>query len=453
MFRRPRPPGSPESASNPGPSSRTVNVSTPRRSASRTAIGSARGVLARVPHRLGAAEPHGRLDLRREAAGHPAVVERHRRVRGAELGPQRRDEPLLGQHQRRHPVRGRGEHRLGVGELPGELRQPLPGLVEIAGGDLVLDQAERELQRDEVVLGAVVQVALDAPALAVHLGDGPAARHGDLLGVRERGPQLALQLDPGPAGLEDDPEAVGDVGEQLGALRVQPGHRLAVDGQHADLLGAVPDRHLDQVVGPEPGSPVRPRVGAVAQAGPADRQAADARAQTAGDGLGDPRQVGCGRRPRRGQRPIGQGRPGQGGDVGEHPVGRRPRAVEQPVDHPLGPDVQRPEGQRHQHRRHRGRPRGTEHRRGDRLQHDEPAAAHRHHEQHREAAAEPALGRPQPVVAGGDQHDDRDRGRGEAGEPEQQRDRGGRGRAGRGPWRSGRPASGPVPRPARPAAP
>ena len=80
------------------------------------------------------------------------------------------DEPLLGQHERRHPVRGRGEHRLGVGELPGELGEPLPRLVEIAGGDLVLDQVERELQRDEMVLGAVVQVALDAPALTVHLG-------------------------------------------------------------------------------------------------------------------------------------------------------------------------------------------------------------------------------------------------------------------------------------------
>jgi len=76
-----------------------------------------------------------------------------------------------------------------------------------------------------------MQVALDATALAVHLGDGPATRHGDLLGVRERRTQLPFQLDPGPAGLEHDPEAVRDVGEQLGALRVQPGHRLAVDGQ------------------------------------------------------------------------------------------------------------------------------------------------------------------------------------------------------------------------------
>ena len=127
--------------------------------------------------------------------------------------------------------------------------------------------------------------------------------------MRERGAQLALQLDPGPAGLEDDAEAVRDVGEQVGALGVQARHRLAVDREHADLLGAVPDRHLDQVAGTEAGDPVGPRVGAVAQARPPHREPAQARAEAARDGLGDPRQVGCGAEaPRRAAGSSGSGR-------------------------------------------------------------------------------------------------------------------------------------------------
>ena len=139
---------------------------------------------------------------------------------------------------------------------PASFASHVAGLVEVAGGDLVLHQAERQPQRHQVVLRAVVQVALDAPALAVHLRDRPAAGHGDLLGVRERGAQLALQLDPRPAGLEDDAQTVRDVGEQVGALGVQARHRLAVDREHPDLLGAVPDRYLDQVGGAEAGDPV-----------------------------------------------------------------------------------------------------------------------------------------------------------------------------------------------------
>ena len=178
------------------------------------------------------------------------------------------------------------------------------------GGDLVLDQAEREPQRHQVVLRTVVQVALDAPPLAVHLGDGPAARHRDLLGVRERGPQLSLQLDPGPAGLEHDSEGVSDVGEQVGALGLQPRHRLAVDRQHADLLAAVPDRHLDQVGdGETGGGAVGPLVGAVTQARPPHGEPADTRAQAESDSLGDSGQVRRGRgRPRRRSTWTGSGR-------------------------------------------------------------------------------------------------------------------------------------------------
>ena len=250
----------------------------------------------------------------------------------------------------------------------------------------------------------------------------PPARHGDLLGVRERGAQLALQLDPRPAGLEHHAEAVGDVGEQVRrAGRAGPARGLAVDREHADLLGAVPDRHLDQVRrrrSRRRGRSTR-RCG---RAAPAAARSAGRRSRPAHGATASATRARSGASPSRRRR---QRRPGQRGDVGEHAVGRGPRPVEQPVDDPLGADVQRPERQRDQ----RPSPaavappapstptatvRST----------TNAAAPDRHHEQHREAAAEPALGGPQPVVAGGDQHDDGDRGRRQPGEPEQQRDRG-----------------------------
>ena len=83
---------------------------------------------------------------------------------------QRLDDPALGEGRRRHPGGGLGEHRLGGVDLLDDVAEPVPGGVELPRADLVLDEPEREAQRDQVVLGAVVQVALDRPALAVHLG-------------------------------------------------------------------------------------------------------------------------------------------------------------------------------------------------------------------------------------------------------------------------------------------
>jgi hypothetical protein len=101
-------------------------------------------VLARVVHRLQAAEVHRRLDVVGELAVHAARIHRDRRLPGRQLLVQRPDEPHLGQQRRRDTHGGLGEDRLGHVDLVDELFEPGPRLVELGRGHLVLDQAEGE---------------------------------------------------------------------------------------------------------------------------------------------------------------------------------------------------------------------------------------------------------------------------------------------------------------------
>jgi hypothetical protein len=144
-------------------------------------------MLARVLHGLQAAEVDRGLDVGRvpaERAGlHPG---RQRAVAGR--GEQRIGQPVRPQQRRVDPVREAAQLPRGVPDLGAELLQQA-GQVRVPPGQLRGHQ-QLDRQAGQLLLGAVVQVALDAPALRV--GGGHDAR--------PRGPQLvvlAAQLIPG----------------------------------------------------------------------------------------------------------------------------------------------------------------------------------------------------------------------------------------------------------------
>ena len=88
--------------------------------------------------------------------------------------------------------------------------------VGVAVGELLLGQAQLHRQRDELRLGAVVQVALDAPQPrgGVVDGQGPALRAGGWPGSARAacaGPRVGLHqrpADPGPASSRQSPPAL-----------------------------------------------------------------------------------------------------------------------------------------------------------------------------------------------------------------------------------------------------
>jgi hypothetical protein len=135
-------------------------------------------------------------------------------------------------------------------------------------GDLAAGEPQMERQRDEPLLGAVVQVTLQAPALRVADLDQPQARGADLLDPRA---QLRLQ----PLVLEAEGGGGGRAADELG-LRAQ---RVVVDeGGHpvpveVDLRERPPGPGLREphrpavAVDPEAvlGQPVGDRQGVVAQ--------------------------------------------------------------------------------------------------------------------------------------------------------------------------------------------
>ena len=208
-------------------------------------------------------------------------------------------------------------------------------------------QAELDGQRDQLLLGAVVQVPLDPAAFGV-LGLGqPAPGREQLV---DRGPQLGGQL-----GVAHDQAGLGgQVPEQavLGA-----GQRLAgrlAQGDRAEQVVAVPDRH-------HPGCGVEDR-----QFGGAVQLHRGGRGRTARPDRAGP-QLGADPDPR--LDPAGAGRAGQqrdhpvqgvaqvelaghvGGEVGQDLVRRGAFAVDQAVGQQAGPLPQRLEHQRDGDRR------------------------------------------------------------------------------------------------------
>ena len=82
-----------------------------------------------------------------------------------------------------------------LGERGGQLAlgrgHELLGGGGVAAADAALGELELERERDEALLGAVVEVALEPPALRVARRDQPLARRAQL---REAGPRLGVQV-------------------------------------------------------------------------------------------------------------------------------------------------------------------------------------------------------------------------------------------------------------------
>ena len=146
------------------------------------------GVLRDVGERLRDREVHRALDDRREAHGPDLDPDVDRRPRGERVN--RRAEARLGEDLRVDAAGelaelGEGGLRLGRGLVEAELR----GRVEVVA-EARPCQAQRERQRYETLLGAVVEVAFDPLSLGVPGRDDPRPRRLDLV---ELGLDLGLE--------------------------------------------------------------------------------------------------------------------------------------------------------------------------------------------------------------------------------------------------------------------
>ena len=182
------------------------------------------GVLGGVGQRLADDEVGGGLDLVGEAP-----IDRHvqmcRKRRAAAEFVERGREPALGEQRRVDAV---GQ----LAQLRERERERFAGLAHERSGrrrlarELCLEQPERHRDRDEPLLGAVVEVALDPPPLGVGRLDQPRARR---LQLDQPGAQLGLQalvLEREARGRADRPHELGVVLEH-GVVQ-QHGDRLSV---------------------------------------------------------------------------------------------------------------------------------------------------------------------------------------------------------------------------------
>ena len=140
------------------------------------------GVLGHVGQRLGDDEVDGALDRRRRALRH-VDRQRHRHRAAGDDRRQRGVEPAVLEDrgvEAAHEVAQLGQRLLGLLVRAGDELQRAVGI----GGELLLGPAEVHAERDQPLLRAVVQVALDAAALG--------------LGAVERGGAARVELlDPG----------------------------------------------------------------------------------------------------------------------------------------------------------------------------------------------------------------------------------------------------------------
>src|SRR5207247_10272113 len=115
----------------------------------------------------------GGRDRLGEAAAAQAQLDGKRRPVGERL--ERRVEPPVGEHCGMDAARELAELFEGDRELtPGPRKQLFRG--RWIGGELRLGEAERDRERDESLLGAVVEVALEPAPLLVSGGDKTGAR-------------------------------------------------------------------------------------------------------------------------------------------------------------------------------------------------------------------------------------------------------------------------------------
>src|SRR3954452_22894367 len=142
-------------------------------------------------------------------------------------------EPLVREERRIDPASEVAEILEGLRRLGLELRQHGIGLLRFAS-DERLREPELDRERDELLLRAVVDVALEAPALRVLRGDEPLLRR---LQILESRAEVLRQPDVA----ENEPCLSREVGDEL-ALRVVErivrGHR---DREGTEELSALFD--------------------------------------------------------------------------------------------------------------------------------------------------------------------------------------------------------------------
>ena len=153
-------------------------------------------VLDRVGEALAGDEVGGGLDVPAEAL---VAAPSRRRAPGRGVRARGRRVPGRVELGRRKPARQLAQLVDRHGDL-GDRAVERRARALRRGGELVLRVAQRETDRHEPLLGAVVEVALDAPTLLVGGRHDPRPRRLDL-------GQLATQLDPQPGDL--DREAAG----------------------------------------------------------------------------------------------------------------------------------------------------------------------------------------------------------------------------------------------------
>jgi hypothetical protein len=166
MLRSPLPSGV-VAASNPGPSSATVKRSAPS-STSAIVTPVAPWACLIVFCSASIQEKYdGRLDGVAVAA-EPARADRRGQRRVERHEPQRLCEPVLGQRRRRGAVRERAHHVDGLVD-PVADRVELLDAIGHVGTQLLGEEREADAQREQLLLGAVVEVALELAPLV--LGD------------------------------------------------------------------------------------------------------------------------------------------------------------------------------------------------------------------------------------------------------------------------------------------
>ena len=184
-------------------------------------------MLGRVRGGLGADVVRGGLELRREPLGQPEV---ELDGDGGAVCPclERRGEPLAREERRMQAARELAE----ILDRPLELRERAVDErleLRVARG-LLAERAKREQRCGEALLGAVVQVPLEAPPLLVAGAHDPQARRPELLELRD---EIAMEAVP----LHRDADHRDERAEELRCLE-----QAAAMQHRADLPRRVLDR-------------------------------------------------------------------------------------------------------------------------------------------------------------------------------------------------------------------
>ena len=199
-------------------------------------------MLAGVLERLEAAEVHGRLDVAVVAAdplGDELDVER-----AAVARP--RAAPRGARSRRAAAGRCRGRARGAPGWCPAPRRRARRASRRPPAGSSathVLRETEVDGERDEVLLGAVVQVALDAAALGVAARHDACPRRAKLVGLAAQLVEGCLQRGVELGVVQREADLARELGEHavvLFAERVRP--LCALDDDEPEQLAGVADR-------------------------------------------------------------------------------------------------------------------------------------------------------------------------------------------------------------------